>query len=79
MHRSAQGDGVNMGIGYLVLGVGLKLELRIVEFGSGILNNVRKHFRLQDTKTQRKMLTEGFTLCLGAFVVICSPPQADLE
>ena len=38
MHRSTQGDDVNMGTGYSVLGIGLQLELRIVEFGLVIVD-----------------------------------------
>ena len=29
-----------------------------------------------DTKAQRSIITQGFTLCLGALVAACSPPQA---
>jgi hypothetical protein len=36
------------------------------------LHFMTKHLRHQDTKTQRKILTKGFALCLGAFVAICS-------
>jgi hypothetical protein len=37
---------------------------------------MKKHFRHQETKTQRKILTNGFTLCFGVFVATHSPPPA---
>jgi hypothetical protein len=36
------------------------------------LQFMKKHFRRQDTKTRRRILTKDFPLCLGAFVAICS-------
>ena len=41
------------------------------------LHLVQKKIRHQDTKTQRKLLSKGFPLCLGTFVAIFSRPQAD--
>jgi hypothetical protein len=52
-----------------------KISFMIGLFRQLIVNFVHfmaKHFRHQDTKTQKHILTKGFRLCLSAFVAIFS-------